>query len=328
MRSLRPVITNRLSRAALETRCASAVRKGITLREARAERVFVRRQAQNFGVRAYEPQAFRSRLKRKDTADTLFVLGSGSSIRSLTAEQFEEMRSQFSVGINNWGIHPFVADFYALESVPWVGDGKDFSRALGLLSRNDILAARPPLMVLRPSSERHLPELKDLAPAILERVFFYGRIAPSTRRLENLQADIAGVLPGLVSQHDGVFLDSGASVIRMIGVAISLGLSRVVLTGVDLNNSDYFWENNKDYELSTIRYAPENNQRGYWSSKSPSTPHETMRADNRPFPVTDVICALSECLLADHGLRVYASTPESALSELLPVFSWGGKVSI
>ena len=307
----------------METRCASAVRQGITLREARAEAVFVQRQAANFGVRAYEPEAFSSRLEGKDAADTLFVLGSGSSIRNLTVENFDEIRSQRSVGINNWGIHPFVADFYALESVPWVGDGQDFSRALGLLSRNDILAARPPVMVLRPSSGRNLPELKKLASAFLERIFFYGRIAPSTRRLDNLQEDIAGVLPDLVSQHDGVFLDSGASIIRMVGVALSLGLSRVVLTGVDLNNSDYFWENNMDYDLSTIPYAPENNQTGYWSTKSPSTLHETMTSVNRPFPVADVIGALSKCLVADYGLRVYVSTPESALSELLPVFNWG-----
>ena len=238
----RSSFVKRFVRANFESAWARWLRTAVTLREARAEHAFVSAQAKRSGLQPYEPRVVDSLLESKQQADTLFVLGSGASIRDLTPANFDEIRVQRSVGINNWGIHPFVPDFYAMESVPWVGDGKDFSRALGLLGREDIIAARPPLLVLRPPGGRELPEIAQLPRQLIDRVFYYGRVTPSTRQVGNLEGDVRRVLAPLISRHPGVFLDSGASVVRMVGVALSLGLKRVVLTGVDLNNTEYFWE--------------------------------------------------------------------------------------
>ena len=311
-----------MSRAAFETPLASGLRKTITLREARSEVRFINQQAEVFGVKAFHPDAFSSSLEPKHTADTLFVLGSGSSIKDLTAANFEEIHSQRSVGINNWGMHWFVPDFYALESVPWVGDGEDFSRALQLLDRKDIFDARPSIMVLRPSSGRKLPGLESLPSAFSGRVFFYGRVSPATRRAANLRKDFARVLGSVVFQHKGVFLDSGASVVRMIGVALSLGLSRVVLTGVDLNDTSYFWEENLDYDLNKIAEPPVNNQKGFWNGKSTPAVHETMMSENRAFPVAQMLSELSPVLLEQFELKLFVSSQKSMLSEFLPVFAW------
>ena len=320
-----PAVVVSLVREVVEKSWARRVRSAITLKEARAEQRFVNGQAEKSGVKAFQPNSFESMLESKKQADTLFVMGSGESIRNLSSVNFEEIRSQRSVGINNWGIHRFVPDFYALESVPWVGDGKDFARALGLLSREDIVGARPPLLVLRPPTGRQLPELATLPSPLADRVFYYGRVSPSTRRVSNLGQDAKSILAPLIAAHPGVFLDSGASVVRMVGVALSLGLTRVVLTGVDLTHTDYFWENNPEYDLSTLRDMPVNNQKGYWSEKSSSGQHETMNTTIRPFSVSEMLAALSPVLLQHFGLTLFVSSPQSGLAGFLPIFDWSQK---
>ena len=309
-------------RLLFEARWATAIRVAVSLGEASREEKFLARQAELSGRQMFQAEEFQSLLRRKESADTLFVMGSGASIRKLTLQNFTQIRAQRSVGVNNWGLHPFVPDFYALESVPGVGDGKDFARAVGLLSRDDVVAARPPLLVLRPRAGLNLPELDRLPSLLGDRVFYYGRVSPSTRRLENLESDIGRILRLLSRRHSGVFFDSGASVVRMLGVALSLGLTRVVLTGVDLDNTKYFWEDNPDYDLSALENGPVNNQESSWGGKLSSGLHETMNPATRPFSVFDFLKSYAPILLNDFGLNVLVASPESRLAEILPTFDW------
>lgn len=321
MVSMRP-FASRLGRRVFETPWASGVRKAVVLREAASEAAFVKRQAEQFGQRAFDPHVFAASLEPKEEVDTLFILGSGSSIRDLTAANFDQIRSQRSVGINNWGIHSFVPDFYALESVPWVGDGKDFARAIGLLKREDIVKACPPLLVLRPRSGNDMPALASLPAAYENRVFFYGRVSPSTRATRNLSEDIGRVLRPLLDRYDGVFLDSGASIIRMVGVALSLGLTRIVLTGVDLNNTEYFWEENPDYDLQATRAGLVNNQKSHSNTELSAGVHETLSSSHRPFSVVSMIDSLRRALVRQFDVELLVSSERSALTGVLPTFRW------
>ncbi|MEH7503779.1 hypothetical protein V7152_17490 [Neobacillus drentensis] len=49
------------------------------------------------------------------TSDTLFVLGSGSSINGYSKEQWDLIKKHDSVGFNFWLIHDFVPTFYVFE---------------------------------------------------------------------------------------------------------------------------------------------------------------------------------------------------------------------
>ena len=315
----------RLMKSLLEARGGSRARCAVTLREVAAESKFVRTQATQLGFEVFSRSAFRAMLRPKQGADTLFVLGSGSSVRDLTASNFEEIQSQLSVGINNWGIHPFVPDFYALESVPWVGDGLDFMRSLTLLAREDIVELRPLLLVLRPSSGQRLEGIEALPGSFHDRIFLYGRVSPFTRRVSNLEEDLKRVLESLVPLDTSVFVDSGASIVRMLGVAVSLGLKQVVFTGVDLNNSDYFWENNVDYPNATFL---SNNQKGYWAERSPSEFHETMSTHIRPFSVTEILRALAPTLYELFGITLLVASPHSALADFLPAYGWHSRNAV
>jgi hypothetical protein len=247
-------------------------------------------------------------------SDKFFILGSGASIEQLSPENFAEIGRHQSVGINNWGLHPFVPDMYSFESVPGVGDGQDFRRSLELLNREDIIARSPALLVLRPKTRGGLASLSSLPAELRDRVFFYGRITPATRQTRNLIADFDSFFRTVSPRNPCVLLDSGASIVRMAILGIILGYRHLVFAGVDLNNSRYFWEENPLYFSQRTPTRPVNNQAG--------SMHETLSSLTRPFGVIQLVRQLSVYVEKFMGGTIRVSSPSSALAEFLDQHEW------
>ena len=266
-------------------------------------------------VSLLSPDCLRGKLGPDSGADTFYILGSGASIEDLTREHFDHIAQNSSVGINNWGVHPFVPDIYSFESVPWVGDGQDFPRAMGLLDRGDIRARRPDILILRPKTSSEIDKISVLPDELRTSVSFYGRVTPATRESRNLAGDIAGYFAHVVPRYPSVLLDSGASVVRMTVLGILLGFRRIVLAGVDLNGSPYFWERNPDYLADLVSLPPVNNQ--------VTSTHETASSSNRPFDVITMLRALGVFFQTEKGGQLLVTSPDSALAEFLPIETWG-----
>jgi len=284
-------------------------------RDARREVSFTLRQAEIASVPLLSHDRLRRKLGLDSRTDTFYILGSGASIEDLTKEHFDHIANHASVGINNWGVHPFVPDVYSFESVPWVGDGQDFRRAMGLLRRGDIRSRRPEILILRPKTPSEIENISILPDELRASVSFYGRVTPATRELRNLAGDVAAYFAQAVKRHPSVVLDSGASVIRMTVLGILLGFRRIVLAGVDLNGSPYFWERNPKYLFDSASPPPVNNQ--------VANTHETTSSVNRPFDAITMLTALDVFFRTKRRGQLLVSSADSALAEFLPVETWG-----
>lgn len=282
--------------------------------EAKRENLFTQRQGGIASVPLLSTDRLRRSLGPDSGAETFYIMGSGASIDSLTDEHFVQIASQTSVGINSWGVHQFVPDIYSFESVPWVGDGQDFARAMALLNRNDIRARKPEVIILRPKTALEIENLNVLPDDLRDSVSFYGRVAPATRRSSNLLGDTARYFDHVFPRFPSVVLDSGASVVRMVVLGIILGFRRIVLAGVDLNGSPYFWENRPEYLLSLAAAPPVNNQL--------TRTHETLSSLNRPFDVKTMLRALDSFFQTERGGQLLVTSPDSALAEFLPLETW------
>lgn len=302
-------------RPILELSASRSIRLRIMGTEARRESSFALGQADIASVPLLSPDRLRDKLGPGSRADTFYILGSGASIEDLTSAHFDHIAGQTSVGINNWGVHPFVPDIYSFESVPWVGDGQDFPRALGLLDRGDIRSRQPEILILRPKTASEIGNISVLPLELRTSVSFYGRVTPSTRESKNLAGDIAGYFASTVPRYPSVVLDSGASVVRMAVLGILLGFRRIVLAGVDLNGSPYFWESNPDYLSNLAGPPPVNNQ--------VTSTHETASSSNRPFDVMTMLRALDVFFQAERGGQLLVTSPHSALAEFFPLETWG-----
>lgn len=301
-------------RPLLELPASQRLRSGIMSYEAKRENLFTRRQGEIASVPLLSADRLRRSLGPDSGAETFYIMGSGASIENLTDEHFVQIASQTSVGINSWGVHPFVPDIYSFESVPWVGDGQDFARSMALLNRHDIRVRKPEVIILRPKTATEFENLKVLPDDLRDSVSFYGRVSPATRRYSNLVGDIARYFGHVVPRYPSVVLDSGASVVRMVVLGIILGFRRIVLAGVDLNGSPYFWEKRPEYLLSLATAPPVNNQL--------ASTHETLSSINRPFGVKTMLRALDCFFQAERGGQLLVTSTDSALAEFLPVETW------
>lgn len=301
-----------LARLLLDFPLNGVLRDRVFQFEVEREARFVEAQRKASGL----PKSAHERIVRELRAranETFFILGSGASVEDDTANRFEIISQGVSVGINAWVLHDFVPTLYCFEPVP--NREVDHYKTLGILNRPEVIEALPGVLVLRPRTQIEFEQVRQIPRELVFRSLLYGRVAVPTRVQSQLARDSANSLNYLSKGLSPlVTMDSGASIIRMTSLAFQLGYRRIVYVGVDLNNTEYFWERNPTY---LIRRGIQSFQSGQTGSR-----HETLSSHTRPFPVTDTIRAIREGLRDSVNLQLYSGSSSSELANFLPVFSW------
>lgn len=246
--------------------------------------------------------------------DFFFVLGNGDTVNELTDEDFSFIRGHFSVGLNAWPLHPFVPSAYGFEM--WSGLDRH-SDELDFLLKTATEKAKSrssALWILRPKPE----QLESLARVVGSdgdlTLQVYGRANLGPTPAGELRTAIVAALdfltnPGLDSQ---VLLDNGASVVRMISLALLNGFKRVVLVGVDLKANPYFW-----YNPGFI------SKHGHYTEicrREPEEGTDTLHTRDRPFSAHEFIVSMATVAKYELGCEILVSSNESALAGALEVF--------
>ena len=251
--------------------------------------------------------------ERSQTRGTFFILGNGATINSLSQSDFSVIDEGFSVGLNGWPLHPYAPNVYSFE---FGNDAKPLDEQMETLvalalSKGD--RHPTPVMFLRPSSQK-LPKLAEWLESLdPRRLWFYGRANLVTRRVENIERDLRAALSFLSrGKKDSVLLDNGASVVRMISLALLSGFKEIVLAGVDLNHSQYFWfDEDFIHRHGDFRHS-------YPRAEADS--QLTLSTENRPFSTYEVVCALAEVAETDFKARLFVAREGQALSADLPTY--------
>lgn len=258
-----------------------------------------------------------SLFERADDSDTLFILGSGSSVLDLTDKNFELIKRHRSIGINMWAVHPFVPDVYSLEySKDEDFDSESWTGLETLLNREAVRKKGPAFFHLRPPVVHQLLRRYRLGSEGDSRSVMYGRLnvlgggpINLSRDLEKLvSAEERGLIPG------NVLPDNGASVVRLIFLGLRKGFRRIVLVGIDLDERPYFWHDERftGFSLELTRQFP----------RPSGAPHTTNETADRPFPTDMVLRELAVAIENRTQTRVYVGSHQSSLADSLPVFCW------
>ena len=260
---------------------------------------------------------------RKPQSNTCFILGSGSSVNELPESAWKTIKTGFSIGINAWVSHDFNADAYSLEA-----DGLDEPPSTEIQAMSDALARKArdnpetALFLLRPKRAELQKRMAIIPSALLDRSVMYGRFNLTTRNTNNLVGDLTYINrttgPGRLPLP--VVIDNGASVSRMISIAVVMGFRKVVLVGVDLNSGPYFWQAN----AANGRYP---DLKAHYPRQSGAL-HDTLETVNRPFPTDKFIVALSSSLRRRFGISVSVGSEHSALSACLPLYDWSNHTEL
>jgi len=244
-----------------------------------------------------------------------FVLGNGNSVNELDHDCFDFMGEHFSVGLNAWPLHPFVPKAYGFEL--WEGlerNPLEFSFLVAsALSKSE---GQDSLWLLRPrkSDFARIETLRTEIPNLTFRV--YGRANVASRSLGSLDADLTRSFRFLARNRRlrSVLIDNGSSVVRMISLALVYGFKKIVLVGVDLNDGQYFWYNQK-----FIRHHGDFRD---LCQREPGEGRDTLSTATRPYSALDFIFALNRVAQAQFGAEVFVSSSSSALASGLAVYDF------
>lgn len=167
----------------------------------------------------------------------LFILGSGSSIDTISQEHWREIAHSRSVGINYWVLHPFLPDYIFCENSD---RGQNAKSPLELVVGLPSLNSRPGLLY---SGRYPRGTLDFLRLSCTQReTVLLPRMTLLTKSQEELRRDLDfffGLLKPL--RLRSIALDAGTSVSRVVTAALMAGWSEIVLVGFDLD-ANYFRE--------------------------------------------------------------------------------------
>jgi len=304
-----------LARKLLEVPLAGALRNKLALHHAQRDLEGSSMMASRLGLPLLNVN---ERILWPNRSDTLFILGSGASVEELSVEHFAQIDAHTSVGINSWVIHDFIADAYCFEEVE-SDEYHDVRDALTqMLERPDILERRPAIFLLRPHARTPPRRIIDIPGILRLKSRVYGRVSPVTSNVTNLEKDLVRML-GCYAKGElspSLLVDAGMSVARMMTLGGLSGFSKIVLVGVDLNSSEYFFDINPDYlaKRGIAEFNP-------WKRRGAI--HDTEDRNENQFVASQFLPALRTAMHKTWGTEIYVGSPRSALMGDFPLYPWG-----
>jgi hypothetical protein len=260
----------------------------------------------------------KSKLLEYKSSDTLFVLASGNSINEISDAEWKVINKNDSIGLNRWPVHDFVPTYYAFE-LPDPEYEEMQQTFLDLLEyRKDAYSDTPTIikdLSRTPDLFRSLDvESRVAGDLLLSRDSAFLRVSagqePQRRLLQWLHSH------GCFSSDSSFELlyRVRASISYLIHFALIMGYERIVLCGVDMVNSEYFFmkEGYRDSEAP----IPETNI--VKANKS----HPTNDPDRGRITLEDLIYIMDETILKPEGVELYVENPISELHPRVPVYTY------
>jgi hypothetical protein len=245
----------------------------------------------------------------KGNSDTLFILGSGASINRISDQGWMKIGSEKSVGLNYWPIHDFVPSFLMFE-LPRGDRARYF---FDVFNKKAHIYKNIPLIFKGLYKNR-----KDFGDIKKVQDFF------SEELRENMYLPMEFSIPGRdITELEGVleylfhcgFFNSDdrinslaqyrGTVTCAIIFGIKAGFKNIVLCGVDLNDTCYFYEDSKGYYESLGIIVPPSGQVG--------DIHKTNIKVSNSIPISDAIIELRKMFVNHFGGELFTCSKNSAL---------------
>ncbi|BAQ64488.1 hypothetical protein [Geminocystis sp. NIES-3709] len=246
-------------------------------------------------------------INKYKSSDTLFILGSGASIKELGEKQWELIQKHDSIGINFWLIHKFIPTYYMFEL------GKDLDRLNTFLK----------LINLKSDDYKNVPLIfKDIDNDLFDISKFPEQVK------NNLYVPYKLAIPGFsqksftkslkiinflkLQNKQNLLLAKRASITEAISFGLKLKYKNIILCGVDLNTVEYFYED-KIYEEQNLP-IPKKVQTGLIHKTA--NPNDPNYGD---ITINIILSMVNNYLLTPNEVNLFVGSKTSAL---YPMFPW------
>lgn len=260
-------------------------------------------------------------LRRVRSSDTLFVLGSGSSIAKLKKEHFDFISIHDSIGFNFWIAHSFVPDLYLFYPGGYSSE-ETFERFISVMKLRSVEYEDVPKIVTD-LYRRNYSFIKRLPKAFTINLYAAERWIAFSRNEAELRSALKRMnkkgyfsLKPSEGQKNRIF-KYGTSLSTTVALGVQMGYRRIVLCGVDLTDSSYFYQDEAAYPF----------MKGFSGVRtvSPQEPHPTnQRVSELMLTVSETLRAMQRELLDPRGVQLFVQHADSALFPDFPIFNTVG----
>lgn len=253
----------------------------------------------NYAWRSFEKSGFKTAsfesLIRAKKSDTLFILGSGASVNSISPKQWQSIKMHDSLGLNFWIYHQFVPTFHMFELPADKAAFAGMKRML--MDRTDYAGC---VRILNYSS---LVECYECDLQFMKKdVFGAHRFVLPGRTEERMLRSLHYFFNSRIFPRINWIPFYRGSVFQAVMLGYMLKYRNIVLAGVDLNGSRYFWEEHDVHNRVEVR-APE--------------VHGTMTPSVHAATMTASILGLDRDFLRPRGVTLSLANSNSALFPFL-----------
>lgn len=260
----------------------------------------------NFISFRFEKKIF-SKEKIKKKSDTLFILGSGPSVRKI--KDWNTIKKYDCVGFNFWCFHNFVPNYYFVEAPA-------SQKALNVLKKILTIRSKDYKKTVFFNRKRWKSNILDQFFEKYKHTYYH----IFSIRL-NIQSKIIfkKFLDSKLFQYikKFFFFKQGVSTIEeVVFFAYVMGYKKIVLCGVDLNSNDYFFDDKNFKHIKTKNiYLP----------KDHTEDHKKIHMSNDPkrckggIILNDVL-QIYQKYVFKKDMRIFIYDNGSALKKILPLW--------
>ena len=243
-------------------------------------------------------------LRAVKRSDILFILASGSSINEISLARWDAIARHDSIGFNFWPIHPFVPGMYLMEAIPKNSPQGMFEPLCRIAHQR----AKEYTNVVKVVTELRnaMPGMRFAGSEEWVGPLYALRTIPVAARTESEFAYGLSYLrsKGVFDVVDriNIVFKQASTLSSLIALAIRMQYRTIVLCGVDLNHSEYFYQDKVLYpETASLEFSP----------------HYRPHATNSPMPwritIEAVILEMKRQFLDPAGIQLYVENCSSAL---------------
>jgi hypothetical protein len=235
-------------------------------------------------------------------SDTVFIYGSGASLNDITPAEWAHMAAHDTFGFTAFIYQKWIRVGYHLirggieGSLEWRAYAEDFCRSL-----NDNENFEDAILILQ----------GEYFAMFANQILGYKMIRPDTRIFRYQTARGEG--PPTRSFAEGIRHNQG-TLCDCINVAACMGWKQIVLAGVDLYDTRYYWlppDTTFGVDAAGLMTPVEVNHRG----NRYDAPHQTARNG-----IVDTMSEWRAHLKREQGIELQVLNPRSLLAAVMPVY--------
>lgn len=254
------------------------------------------------------------------SSNTIFVMGSGYSINSISEKGWKVIEQNDSFGFNTWILHPHIPTYYGLE-VPLFEDY--FNAIINRFNEKKDLYRETPLFIQYQHFLKTVYSLEKLQLAN-EKIYYFAPYTFHTTNKKLLQKAISNFLDQK-NPNLGNVIHYAGSLSYVIMMSYIMGYKEIVLMGIDLNDPRYWFM--KDGIDKQAKAFAEMHQK-YTNITGRSKQGGKHATIDRKFtslygslPIDEYLKILKK-ELNKRGVKLYIGNEKSKLFPLLPLYEF------